>query len=337
MTELKRRRRPALVVALVTTLAFLLTGCSFWDWLAGRPITRPEPMPAAVDGPDAPQDGDEAGSAGPSGDSPSDDGDSGPAAGEDAPGLDETGEPAGDPEPAGDDGGTDVAIVPDRCSIWSAGIEPSPGPFERVTLEPVDDAGKEPSFVEFRTNLLQALARRDVAALEAAIHPEVKTDFGGGTGLADFRRQWGLDRDPDASPVWDVLTDILNLGGIMTGGGDGPRLYTAPYVYALYNASLDPFGHAVVTGAGVNVRAEPSVEAEILDQATHLVVRVLETEGEPPTIELSGRTYCWVKIQLPSGEIGYVADRFLWSPVGWRAAFEQGDDGWRLIFLVAGD
>jgi len=32
-----------------------------------------------------------------------------------------------------------------------------------------------------------------------------------------------------------------------------------------------------------------------------------------------------------------VADRFLWSPVGWRAAFEQDDEGWRLALLLAGD
>jgi len=290
MVGIRRWRRPALVVALLAAASLLLAGCGgFWDWLAGRPITRPAPAPAAVDdgggeaAPGRPGGGDDGGSA------------TAPGAGTGAGSEEEAGagDPAGDPDPTAGDEFVDGDILPDRCSLWSAGLEPSPGPFERITLEPVDEAGKEPSFAEFRASLLAALERRDLAALEAVVHPEIRTDFSGETGLADFRRQWGLDQDPEASPLWDVLTDLLNLGGVMTGGGgDEPRRFWAPYVYALYNASLDPFGHAVVTGAGVNVRAEPSLDAEILDQASHLVVRVLQAEEELPRLELGGRVYC---------------------------------------------
>ncbi|HEX6989824.1 MAG TPA: SH3 domain-containing protein [Bacillota bacterium] len=348
MTRLPRGRRPALVAVLVTALSLVLTGCGFWDWLAGRPITRPAVSPAAVGGEGTPADagdggdGQVAGGSAPEEPDPAQGDETGPGdeaggSGDAAGSGDSSGDPAGEPEPGSDGEGSGDG-VPDRCSLWSAGMEPSPGPFEQVRLEPVDESAEDASFAAFKASLLDALARRDLAALEAAVHPQIKTDFGGGTGLEDFRRQWGLDRDPEASPVWNVLTDILNLGGVLTGGGDEPRRFTAPYVYALYNASLDPFGHAVVTGDGVNVRAQPSLEAEILDQASHLVVRVIQPEGNLPPVQLSGRDYCWVRIQLPSGEIGYIADRFLWSPVGWRAAFEQDDEGaWRLTFLVAGD
>ncbi|HEX6988454.1 MAG TPA: hypothetical protein VF282_03225 [Bacillota bacterium] len=364
MTRLRRGRRPALVAALVTALSLVLTGCGFWDWLAGRPITRPAVSRAAADGEGSPADagdggdGQVAGGSAPEEPDPAQGDPTGPgdeaggsgdaagpgaaepghaAGGGDAGGSGDSSGPAGEPEPGSDGEGSGNG-APDRCSLWTAGMEPSPGPFEQVRLEPVDESAEDASFAAFKASLLDALARRDLAALEAAIHPQIKTDFGGGTGLEDFRRQWGLDRDPEASPVWNMLADILNLGGVLTGGGDEPLRFTAPYVYALYNASLDPFGHAVVTGDGVNVRAEPSLEAEILDQAGYLVVRVIQPEDDLPRVQLNGRDYCWVRIQLPSGEIGYMADRFLWSPVGWRAAFEQdGEGAWRLTFLVAGD
>src|SRR5690606_6855925 len=339
MNAKRRRLRQAQAIALLTILSLLLTGCSFsfWDWLAGRPITRPAEIPVGEETGDEPGGGrrdpvvSTGGDAAPGQGETGEGGGAAPGAGTPSTGDGETGSGDG----AGGDGG--AVVLPGRCAMWAGGLEPSPGPFEEVTLEPVDEGSQDASFAGFRRSLLEALARRDVEALEAAVAPDIRTGFGEDGGLESFRRQWGLDRDPENSLIWEILTDILNLGGIMTGGSDGPRVFTAPYVYALYSGPLDAFGHAVVTGAGVNIRAEPSTEAWILDQASHLVVRVIRSERELPTVELSGRTYCWVQVQLPSGEIGYVADRFLWSPAGWRAMFQEGDDGWRMTLLVSGD
>ncbi|HEY8449539.1 MAG TPA: SH3 domain-containing protein, partial [Bacillota bacterium] len=213
------------------------------------------------------------------------------------------------------------------------------GPFPEVTIPPVDEAAEDPSFHAFHQDLLRIIEARDVDGLLAIVDPAVRNDFGGGGGIDDFRSRWGLEGEQAASsPVWPLLSDLLELGGVFTDGG---QAFVAPYVFVLYDQyadELDPFYHSVVTGAGVNVRAAPSLDSAVLERVSHLVVRVLPADGErETTVTIDGRSYAWKKIQLPSGTIGYLADKYLWSPVGYRVRFDRHDDGWRLTFLLAGD
>lgn len=310
-----------MTVAVILSAALLLTGCGFWDWLAGRPISQPvseDGTDQAAAGPIAEGDEGEAAAG-----QPDQDGQE-----QDAPGTPPDDAGAGDePEPQE----TPASV----CARTMVGTEPSPGPFETVPVEPVDESDEDASFAAFRSQLLETLRQRDVEGLLAVVDPQVKIGFGGNDGVEAFKAEWGLNENPQDSAVWTVLQDILELGGVFT---DSERtIFMAPYVYALYNAALDPFTHSVIVGDGVNVRAEPSLDAQVLDRASHVVVRLIKPDAELPAVEISGRTYCWARIQLPSGEIGYVADKFLWSPVGYRAAFNKSDAGWRLTFLVAGD
>jgi hypothetical protein len=54
-------------------------------------------------------------------------------------------------------------------------------------LLPVDQAAAQPDFFSFRAQLQAALARRDVDAVLAVVHPEIKNSFGGNDGIAEFR------------------------------------------------------------------------------------------------------------------------------------------------------
>lgn len=70
----------------------------------------------------------------------------------------------------------------------------------------------------------------------------------------------------------------------------------------------DP-AHTVVTGQNVAVRAEPSLDAPVVERVSYLVLRRLDQgSGTGPTVELDGRTYRWLKVGLPAGETGYIAD-----------------------------
>src|SRR5687767_3243003 len=55
---------------------------------------------------------------------------------------------------------------------------------------PVDEASTVPDFFSFRAQLQAAVARRDTAAVEAALDPAVRLSFGGESGLDGFRRMW---------------------------------------------------------------------------------------------------------------------------------------------------
>lgn len=285
----------------------VLTGCSFWDWLAGQPVSGGRiPVESGI----------------PS-DETSDTGES-PGEGEDTPEPGPGTTPAhgveGGPPPGGSD--------PDS--------PPPTGPFEAVEILPVDQSSDDPSLSAFKSRLYEIIRARDVDALLAAVDEEVRNGFGDNNGIEAFKEIWGLDDDPGNSDLWYILSDILDLGGVFLD--DDREIFVAPYVYALYDLDLDPFHHSVVTGDGVNVRAAPETTGPVLETVSYQVVRVLPADDEDlPNIVLDGRQYRWQKVQLPSGTVGYMVDRYLWSPVGYRLAFGKQDDGWRLIFLVAGD
>ncbi len=78
-------------------------------------------------------------------------------------------------------------------------------------LIPMDQAASRPDFFTFRAQLQTALARRDVAALLAVVHPNIKNGFGGDDGKANFEVKW---RPAAAdSEVWATLAEVLALGG----------------------------------------------------------------------------------------------------------------------------
>jgi len=78
------------------------------------------------------------------------------------------------------------------------------------TLEPVDEAADDPSFVLFRARLLEGVAMRDTAFVLAHLHPDVKVSFGGDDGVEGFRRIW-LERTSEPT-LWTELASFLPFG-----------------------------------------------------------------------------------------------------------------------------
>jgi hypothetical protein len=42
-------------------------------------------------------------------------------------------------------------------------------------------------------------------------------------------------------------------------------------------------------------------------------------------------------VTLASGEVGFVASRYVRHPIGYRMGFEKTDGRWQITFFVAGD
>lgn len=124
----------------------------------------------------------------------------------------------------------------------------SPGPARGLRLAPVDEAARYPDFLQFRTALRQIIARRDVPALLAVIHPNIKNSFGGDDGVEQFKRIWRPEQLD--SHVWNELDALLSLGGTFSG----PDTFVAPYVYANWPQEFDAFDYWAVIGRNVRVR-----------------------------------------------------------------------------------
>jgi hypothetical protein len=194
-------------------------------------------------------------------------------------------------------------------------------------LLPVDEAVRDPELFAFRARLQEAVARHDVAALLEAVDPNIKVDFGGGGGIADFRNAWKL-QDGDKSPLWAELGLVLALGGAF----QGDNLFAAPYVFT--SNKVDAYEQAVVLGTNVRVRAEPRVGSPVLATLSFDIVRLSQAARSRLTPEQAEE---WTAVELQGGRTGYIASRYVRSPIDYRALFNKIDGRWRMTAFVAGD
>ena len=145
---------------------------------------------------------------------------------------------------------------------------PLHAPAQTRPLPPIDEAAQRPAFFAFRARLQDAIARRDPEAILQAVHPDVRTSFGEGGGLEDFRRQWRPDA-PD-SPLWATLGSVLSLGGSFAADGS----FRAPYVFSRWPDDVDAFEHMAVVGESVRVREGPALDAPVVGSVSFGIVGV---------------------------------------------------------------
>lgn len=206
---------------------------------------------------------------------------------------------------------------------------------EAGKLYPVDEAPLDTSFFVFRGKLLQAIEARDVFYLMDILHPDIKVDFGGGGGVADFVRAWELESPEKArnSEVWDILENTLRNGGTFQNGG---KLFVAPYIFATWPEAYDAFEYWAITGSGVRLRSAPNLQSRTLTMVSYDVVKLVEITTVEETID--GKTHPWIKVQLADETEGYVYGKFAAPSISYRTAFERQANGkWQMVFLVAGD
>lgn len=205
-------------------------------------------------------------------------------------------------------------------------VEPAAGQASR--LPPRDDAVQQPDFFGVRAGLLTALARRDTVELLNVVAPEIRNTFGDDNGRAAFRRLWHLDAP--ASEVWAELTAVLALGGTL----QNESTFVAPYVFSEWPSRYDAFDHLAVVASGVLIRAEPNATASVLARASFEVVQRARTT---PRVLTPAEAAAWEPIQLGNGQVGYVAKKFLRSPVAYRAVFVRRENRWTMMTFIAGD
>ena len=194
-------------------------------------------------------------------------------------------------------------------------------------LYPVDEAARDPSFLAFRSRLIQALQERDEMFLLGVLAPDIKSSFGGDAGVEDFKSFWELDQ-PDTA-VWKTLLTVLSLGGSF----QGDNYFIAPYTNSEFPSSLDAFEHGVILGEHVEARKEPGEDGAILAVLSSDIVRVSDWT---PLIDPRDQRE-WIAVELAGGIRAFVLREQLRSPIDYRAFFEKKNDKWLLTIFVAGD
>lgn len=189
-------------------------------------------------------------------------------------------------------------------------------------LAPVDQAAAVPDFFSFRASLQAAVARHDIAAVLAALGPDVELSFGGEHGAEDFKTLW----TPEAadSPLWGTLATVLALGGSF----DGQGRFTAPYVTSAWPRHIDSYTSVAALGSQVPVHAAAGDTAPIVARLDFSIVALADPTGEPAG---------WVAVTLPSGRVGHVRAALVRSPIDYRIGFSRTTGRWRIDFFLAGD
>jgi hypothetical protein len=190
-------------------------------------------------------------------------------------------------------------------------------------LLPVDEAVSRPDFFTFRAQLQASLARHDLAALMAVVHPNIKNGFGGDDGKANFESKW---RPGDAdSDVWEELAVVLALGGSF----ESADTFVAPYVFSRWPQRTDSFEHVAVVGDRVRIRTAPRADAESAGVSSFGILPLARQPGDT--------SEAWTSVRLSPTKVGYIASPFVRSPIGYRAYFSKQEGHWQLLMFLAGD
>ena len=196
-----------------------------------------------------------------------------------------------------------------------------PGSRVPPTLRPVDEAARRSDFVDFRRRLLEAVARRDEAAILAVVDPKVRISFDDPVSTQTFKTQVIDNPDQD---FWIEFGTILRLGGRFIESDT----FGAPYTYSAWPDDFDSFECLAITGSRVRVRAAPRPDARVVTQLDYAIVAVNQGRVDTPG---------WRGVQLPDGRTGFVSSQFIRSPIDHRALFEFHNGRWWLMAYVAGD
>jgi len=182
---------------------------------------------------------------------------------------------------------------------------------ERV--KPWDEGPQDPSFLKFRNELKDIIARKDAAALFKLLASDIKVDFGGVYGGLEFHKKWQpFDKN---SALWPALSLVVDQGGNFDSG----LMFSAPYTYSAFPSDLDGMDKAVVTTEGAVMRAAPNVEAAAVRPLDHDILTIKGTLKPQHEAGLAD----WAEVTDAHGTHGFVLARDVRSPLDYRAFFEK--------------
>jgi hypothetical protein len=185
-------------------------------------------------------------------------------------------------------------------------------------LLPADQAPSMPDFVRYRARLRMAVERRDVNAVVELMDPDIKLGFDDSSGVGMFRTTVA-----EYPQIWEELRTALALGG----GYRSEDVFEAPYVFALWPTDFNSFECGAIVGRNVRMRSAPRTDAPILAALSYSIVRI--------NVEKAVKE--WMHVELADGRTGYIAERYVRSPIDYRALFNLIDGRWRMTAFVAGD
>lgn len=201
--------------------------------------------------------------------------------------------------------------------------------FSYQQLSLVDQAQSSRDFFQFRQRLRQAVRDRNAGFIRSIVTPHTKLSFGGSLTLDD------LDIDNPKAPIWLGMEKAFSVGCAKASGSAGTPTWVCPHVFQVWPDNLDPFNYVAILGKNVNIRSQASINSPAVAVLSNEVVKLAPLQRK---VQLDlNNLHDWSFVILPNGRRGYVLNRYVYSPVGYRGFFEKIGKDWKMNFFVAGD
>ena len=220
-------------------------------------------------------------------------------------------------------------------AVAPVGPKPKPSaPPTELKLPPVDEGGKDPSWVAFRNSLLAALGRGDRTMLLGIVDRNITNGLEAPRGAAEFRKLWELDGKDDR--VLRNLSSALNLGSAWhtpDKKNKNARILCAPYVPIKWPLDdVDPYDSGAIVVKEALVKGAPSHASPTLGTLSFDIIGVRDWDVADAENQLKQR---WVKVNH-RGQDGYVPEEHIRSAIEHRACFAKTGNTWRMVEYVVG-
>jgi hypothetical protein len=207
------------------------------------------------------------------------------------------------------------------------------GGYPRHPVTLVDEVEPGSSFFQFRERLRQAVHHRDADYIRSIATSSIKLSLGPEPDTLD-----DLDINNPNAPFWQDMENAIatgctryNQSSLEPEGWVCPHVFGASESIDIRNLNLPPdlfVNQLFIVGENVNVRAEARIDSPVIGTLSNEIVLL---NRDINSVE------DWTRIIMPTGQQGYVDDRYAYEPLGYRASFFRKNGMWQMNVFIAGD
>lgn len=201
----------------------------------------------------------------------------------------------------------------------------------------IDESHLDPSFLQFKLKLTQAVLDRDAEQLRPLVHHTVNYSYDApeeesGDNFILLMEQSAQTGD---AMYWKELYTLISWGFLRK-----PKTYEAPealneryqFQAPSFHYTYGYWEKAVITGRNVNIRKGPGTNFPVIRQATWEAFDWhSEVEDEVVAENLYDGERYWVELVMPDGELGYVAPEYSSTRILCELSVVKFADGWKIV------
>lgn len=226
--------------------------------------------------------------------------------------------------------------------------------FPHQPIQLTDEVQPGSEFAQFRQQFQQAVRDRDADFIRPRLPRTETGEIAFGFGIIPVE---DLNLDQPNGWFWSVLEKAMSQGcHAQSAESYGipnveSQVWTCPGITHAFeqqyptppNAQgIDHYiDHMIVVGENVNVRAEPSIDSQVVGLLSNEVVQtyaagwdqIYEKIGDQRPDPING----WTPVQLPNDKTGFVASRYAYAPLDPRLVFGKTEGQWEILLIPAGD